>query len=372
MNHARIWTLALFTAMGLSLSPGLAFADPMVLRLATSVPLGQQPRLIVTANQLLDKVEVALTRDDGEAVEESFGPLEAGTSRDVVFDGKAGKRHYQGRVTCAVGKRTWTSEVSFDTIVAGVLRVTLDKSHVDLARGRLDLLASIPDGKIQLKIVSATDGKTLVEREQPFAEHDPSAPLVVTWDPPGKDAEIGRIEVRVVDPSGAYHLTTLVPWSVYIPHKEVTFANDSAAIAASEVPKLEASLAKIAEALAKYQAVGPIRLYVVGHTDTVGSSKYNLGLSLKRAQSIAAWFRTGAPDLPIAYEGFGEQALRVPTPDNTSEPRNRRVDYILSVEDPVLPASDFQPTWKTLQSGDPVGGRRGEKGQNSARDSISK
>jgi outer membrane protein OmpA-like peptidoglycan-associated protein len=141
-----------------------------------------------------------------------------------------------------------------------------------------------------------------------------------------------------------------VPWSVYIPHKEVNFANDSSAIAPGEVPKLEASLAKISEALAKYQAVGPIKLYVVGHTDTVGSTKYNLALSLKRAQAIAAWFRTGAPDLPIAYEGFGEQALRVPTPDNTSEPRNRRVDYILSVEDPVLPASNFQPSWKMLQS----------------------
>ena len=163
----------------------------MALRLATSVPLGQQPRLIVTANQTLDKVEVHLDRDDGKAVDESFGPLEAGTSRDVVFDGKAGKRHYHGRVTCAVDKRTWTSEVSFDTIVAGVLRVTLDKSHVDLARGRLDLVASIPDGKIQLGIVSATDGKVLVEREQPFTDHDPGAPLVVTWDPPGKDAEIG-------------------------------------------------------------------------------------------------------------------------------------------------------------------------------------
>jgi outer membrane protein OmpA-like peptidoglycan-associated protein len=350
MNRVRLRTLSFLVATGLWLAPGLALADPMALKLATSVPLGQQPRLIVTANQPLDKVEVALGRDDGKSVEESFGPLEAGASRDVLFDGKAGKRHYRGRVTCAAGQRTWTSEVSFDTIVAGILRVTLDKSHVDLARGRLDLVASVPDGKIQLGIVSATDGKMLVEREQPFADHDTSAPLIVTWDPPGKDAEIGRIEVRVTDPSGAYHLTTLVPWSVFIPHKEVAFANDSSAIAPGEVPKLEASLAKITEALAKYRAVGPIRLFVVGHTDTVGSAKYNLGLSLRRGQAIAAWFRTGAPDLPIAYEGFGEQALSVPTPDNTSEPRNRRVDYILSVEDPVLPASDFQPTWKTLPS----------------------
>jgi outer membrane protein OmpA-like peptidoglycan-associated protein len=349
MYDARLRTTAVLAAALLWLLPGLASAQPMALKLATSVPLGQQPRLIVTANQTLDKVEVVLNRDDGKSFEESFGPLEAGTSRDVTFDGKAGKRHYQGKVTCSAGQRSWTQEVSFDTIVAGVLRVTLDRSQVDLAHGRLQLLASIPDGKIQLTIVSATDGKTLVARELPFTDHDEGAPLVVTWEPPGKDAEIGRIDVRVVDPSGAYHLTTLVPWSVYIPHEEVNFATDSSVIAPSEAPKLRASLAKIREAVDRHVELGAIKLYIAGHTDTVGKAKYNLDLSLRRAQAIAGWFRKNGLALPIAYEGFGEQALRVPTPDNTSEPRNRRVDYILSVEEPVLQASDFRANWKVLK-----------------------
>jgi hypothetical protein len=121
MNPVQLRTLALLAATGLWLAPGPALADAMALRLATSVPLGQQPRLIITANQALDKIEVALSRDDGKPVEESFGPLEAGASHDIVFEGKAGKRHYRGRVTCVAGQRTWTSEVSFDTIVAGVL-----------------------------------------------------------------------------------------------------------------------------------------------------------------------------------------------------------------------------------------------------------
>ena len=81
----------------------------------------------------------------------------------------------------------------------------------------------------------------------------------------------------------------------------------------------------------------------------MGAAKYNLGLSLKRAQSIAGWFRKNGLRIAIAFEGFGEQALRVATPDNTDEPRNRRVDYILSVEDPVLRATDFRPVWKTLK-----------------------
>lgn len=348
MHDARLRTMAVLAAALLWLSPGIASAQPIAIKLATTVAPGQQPRLTVTANQVIDKVEVVLSRDDGEQVEESFGPLEAGTSHDVLFDGKTGKRHYQGKVTCAAGPRSWTSQVSFHTIVASALRVTLDKSHVDLARGRLDLLASIPDGKIQLTIVSATDGKTLVERELPFADHDASVPLLVTWDPPGKDVEIGRIDVRVVDPSGASYLSTLVPWSVYIPHEEVSFTTDSSVIAPGEAPKLQASLAKIREAVDKRVELGAIKLFIAGHTDTVGKTKYNLELSLRRAQAIAGWFRKNGLTLPIAYEGFGEQALRVSTPDNTNEPRNRRVDYILSVEEPVLHASDFRPSWKPL------------------------
>ncbi|HEX7596686.1 MAG TPA: OmpA family protein, partial [Polyangia bacterium] len=69
----------------------------------------------------------------------------------------------------------------------------------------------------------------------------------------------------------------------------------------------------------------------------------------KRAAAIATWFRKNGLRIPIAYEGFGEFALLVATPDNTAEPRNRRVDYILSIEDPVLKATDFQAVWKLLK-----------------------
>jgi outer membrane protein OmpA-like peptidoglycan-associated protein len=242
-----------------------------------------------------------------------------------------------------------SNQISFETVVAGVLSVSLDKARVDLPRGRLELMVSIPEGGVALKVFSATDSSVLVEDEQAFSEHAATEPLVVKWEPPAKGTEIGRIDVRVSDPAGAYQMFSLFPWSIYIPHEEVTFATDSAAIAASEAPKLQSSLAKITEALEKHKDLGPIKLYIAGHTDTVGAAKYNLALSLKRAQAIAAWFRKMGLALPIAFEGFGEQALRIATPDNTDEPRNRRVDYILSVEDPVLRATDFKAVWKSLK-----------------------
>ena len=326
----------------------MAKADAISVKWLSTVPAGQSPKLTITALQHVDKVEVLLNRDDGKTVDETIGELGAGGWRDVMLDAAVGKHKYSGRITCVSNGEPSATQVSFETVVVGALTVGLDKSRVDLVRGRLELQVSIPEGKVELKIISATDGATLVEHKQSFSDHAPRDPLVVKWNPPAKDAEVGRVDVRVSDATGAF-LYSLFPWQVYIPHEEVNFATDSAAIAPTETPKLQASLAKIADAFAKHKDLGPIKLYIAGHTDTVGKNQYNLGLSRKRAQSIAGWFRKNGLRIPIAFEGYGEQALRIATPDNTDEPRNRRVDYILSVEDPVLRATDFRPVWKTIK-----------------------
>lgn len=329
--------------------PSVAFADAISIKLTTAVPAGQAPKMTIVANQPVDAIEVVLTRDDGKLVQQSIASLATGATQELALDDAPGRHQYSGRITCGTGDKSLTSALSFETVVGGVMKVALDKSHVDLPHGRLELLVSVPAGTVSLKILSASDESVLVEREVSFSDHDASAPLWVTWDPPGKDAEIGRIDVRATEPGGAFQSYSLFPWTVYIAHEEVNFATDSSTIAPGEAPKLQASLAKISDALAKHKDLGDIKLYIAGHTDTVGSAKYNLGLSQKRAQAIAGWFRKSGLTLPIAYEGFGEQALRVATPDNTDEPRNRRVDYILAIEDPVLRATDFRPTWKALK-----------------------
>ncbi len=337
---------AWLAALALPLS---AFADAISVKMLTQVRAGQSPKLTITAIEPVDHVEVLLNRDDGKMVEEQIGELGAGGWRDVMLDASVGKHKYGGHISCISGGKPSATQVSFETVVSGVLNVVLDKSRVDLANGRMELQVSVPDGRVELKILSATDGATLVEHEQSFVDHVASDPLIVKWAPPPKGAEVGRIDVRVSDASGAFQSYSLFPWSIYIPHEEVNFATDSAAIAVSEAPKLATSLAKIADALAKHKDLGPIKLYIAGHTDTVGAAPYNLALSRKRAQAIAGWFRKNGLRIPIAFEGFGEHALRVATPDNTDEPRNRRVDYILSVEDPVLKATDFRPVWKTIK-----------------------
>jgi len=178
--------------------------------------------------------------------------------------------------------------------------------------------STAPTARWKLRILGASGGALLLEHEQEFADRDPVVPFWLTWKPLPKGTEVGRIDLKVSDAGGAYKSFALFPWSVYIPHEEVNFATDSASIAPAETPKLQASLNQIADALAKHKNLGPIKLYIAGHTDTVGAAPYNLGLSRKRAQSIAGWFRKNGLRIPIAYEGFGEFALAVATPDNTT------------------------------------------------------
>jgi len=65
---------------------------------------------------------------------------------------------------------------------------------------------------------------------------------------------------------------------------------------------------------------------VVGHTDTLGEKTYNQQLSLKRASAIRdELVHDGLDPHAITVAGRGEFDLAIKTPDQVSEPRNRRV-----------------------------------------------
>lgn len=67
-------------------------------------------------------------------------------------------------------------------------------------------------------------------------------------------------------------------------------------------------------------------LVVTGHTDTTGSSAQNDALSQQRAQQVRQLFvDRNFPVRRTEAIGRGERDLAVPTADNVSEPRNRRV-----------------------------------------------
>ena len=72
------------------------------------------------------------------------------------------------------------------------------------------------------------------------------------------------------------------------------------------------------------------RIEVNGYTDTSGTPKYNQGLSVRRAEVVAAELvRDGVPRDVITIQGFGETHLLVPTGPGVREPQNRRVQIVI-------------------------------------------
>lgn len=89
-------------------------------------------------------------------------------------------------------------------------------------------------------------------------------------------------------------------------------------------PDSEALLPKIVESAAKRPSVD---VSIIGHTDTAGKADINEGLALQRAQATADLLKgKGLKADALSVESHGERNLLVKTPDETPEPRNRRVE----------------------------------------------
>jgi outer membrane protein OmpA-like peptidoglycan-associated protein len=286
-----------------------------------------------------------LKRDDGRTFTYRIGSLPAGGSHKVKLDGTPGHHVWEGALEYRVGGEDESDPLQFHTVVAAPLKVEVDKAKVDLKKRRLYLKLNRQGSSVAIKVFGEND-QVLADERHDISEHPANQEFAVRWSS-GTGDEIVRIEVRVYDSDGFYNGVVLTPWSVRIPHEEVNFAYDSARIDRSEEPKLEDSLDKIEAALERYHQISNVKLFIAGHTDTKGSAGYNLQLSRRRAQAIAAWFGNNGLKIPIAYEGFGESVPKVKTGDEVDEPRNRRVDYILSVEDPLLKGG--RAAWKRVK-----------------------
>jgi len=91
----------------------------------------------------------------------------------------------------------------------------------------------------------------------------------------------------------------------------------------SNITEAAASVIKAAADVVKSGGVAHIT--VTGHTDTVGSAKYNQALSERRAAAVkAAMVSDGVDGGEISTLGVGKTGLLVPTADGVREPQNRR------------------------------------------------
>ncbi len=105
----------------------------------------------------------------------------------------------------------------------------------------------------------------------------------------------------------------------------VNFATGSADLTPDAVRTLD----ELGSALSSKELAG-YHFRIEGHTDTVGSAEYNRALSERRAEAVVDYIakKFGVAPTRLQAVGMGEQGLMVPTPPQTAEPRNRRVQVV--------------------------------------------
>jgi outer membrane protein OmpA-like peptidoglycan-associated protein len=88
------------------------------------------------------------------------------------------------------------------------------------------------------------------------------------------------------------------------------------------------SLDELRDILNKYSDTN---IEVQGHTDNSGSDDYNLSLSQKRAEAVAAYLRSnGISSSRVTTKGFGEAYPKYSNDNETDKAMNRRVEFLIS------------------------------------------
>lgn len=109
----------------------------------------------------------------------------------------------------------------------------------------------------------------------------------------------------------------------------VSLTVDFALNSAKLTPQAKATLDQLGRALTSSE-LASYRFRIEGHTDTVGTRAYNKVLSQRRADVVAHYLtmKFGVQPTRLEAVGMGEQGLLVPTPPQTPDRRNRRVQVI--------------------------------------------
>jgi outer membrane protein OmpA-like peptidoglycan-associated protein len=306
----------------------LASAQPVAFELHGEVQQGQKPQLQIRASENVTDIKLELDRSDGKHFSMKQASIAKGKAVVLnIGDGAPGKMSYKGTLSVKSSGGPWTEEMKFDTVVRAPLKIGYDADHLDLDTRALQFKPSRTGVTSAEITVIGDDGKELAKNS---ATYDGTSDdwLMITWTQAAKTQAM-MLKLRVATSDGAATNVELIPWSVAIDHEDVNFKTDSSKIEDTETKKLDASLVKIQEVMKKSEKFMKMKLYVAGHTDTVGAPAKNRALSLARAQSITAYFKKKGLAIPIAFAGFGEDVLKVKTADNTDEAANRRADYVL-------------------------------------------
>jgi OOP family OmpA-OmpF porin len=125
-------------------------------------------------------------------------------------------------------------------------------------------------------------------------------------------------------PSGI-HIATASPSPRPSTNLTVVFESGSADL----TPQATVVLNNLGQALTSAQ-LADYNFKIIGHTDTMGTATANQSLSEQRAEAVKTYLQTkfGVSDARLVAVGDGESDLLVPTPPQTAELQNRRVQIV--------------------------------------------
>jgi outer membrane protein OmpA-like peptidoglycan-associated protein len=134
----------------------------------------------------------------------------------------------------------------------------------------------------------------------------PSAPVKMNEDQVTR--EFGPLLASLPPPAQHFNLYFKTDTSELTPESHAILPDILAAVASRKVPDVA----------------------VIGHTDTTGSAATNYRLGMARAQTVRGILvKAGLEGSLVEVESHGERSLLRKTPDNTPDPRNRRVEITI-------------------------------------------
>lgn len=169
------------------------------------------------------------------------------------------------------------------------------------------VLLDNPDGTTGAITITGTRGQILVNRSRFGATLDGSAQPCI-FDQTQLESDFGEVLAAR-------------------PQLPVTFVLYFEGTSTSLSTESQAQIAKILAAVSSRPVPD---ISIVGHTDTLGSAESNDRLGLERAQLIAKFIvDSGLKVIEITVVSRGESDLQIKTPDETPEPKNRRVEITI-------------------------------------------
>lgn len=318
-----------------------ALGNDVDLRIDNRAEPGKKPKLTVIVNKDLESATVTLD-GGGQRLRQKQGPQSApGQLHFDLPQHKPGTVSWKGTLDVVFTDGAGGSmPLAFSTeVLSANFTFGFGKDDLDLDNDALALKSQRPTARVEVEIYGDED-ELLSSSAQDFSPPVPAGqPVKVSWIP-RKKADVLRIRLTVHDDRGSFRSSDSFPYSITIPHEDVVFDTGKSVVRPDQEPKLQATLPEIEKAVKRFgpamKAAGAtVRLFVSGHTDTVGPAGSNQGLSQARAAAIAGWFAKHGVPVGVYARGFGESTLKVETPDETDNEANRRVDYDIGVNGPT-------------------------------------